>query len=97
MTRKRNTENDVVVSPAATAAVRRKAQPRTHAHAPATERETGVAPSVETPTADQPLYEQIALLAYSYWEQRGCQSGTPEEDWLRAEEELRMRTASAAA
>ncbi len=29
--------------------------------------------------------EKIALLAYSYWEARGRQGGTPEEDWFRAE------------
>lgn len=33
--------------------------------------------------------EKIAVLAYSYWEARGCQGGSPEEDWLRAEEQLR--------
>jgi len=32
--------------------------------------------------------EKIALLAYSYWEQRGRQGGSPEEDWFRAEREL---------
>jgi hypothetical protein len=32
--------------------------------------------------------EKIALLAYSYWEQRGCQGGSPEEDWFRAEREI---------
>jgi len=31
--------------------------------------------------------EKIALLAYSYWEQRGYQGGSPEEDWYRAERE----------
>jgi len=31
---------------------------------------------------------EIARLAYSYWEARGCQGGSPEEDWLRAEREL---------
>lgn len=33
--------------------------------------------------------ETIACLAYSYWEARGCQGGSPEEDWLRAEQHLR--------
>ncbi|MGJ5814845.1 DUF2934 domain-containing protein [Paludibaculum fermentans] len=38
--------------------------------------------------------EQIARLAYSYWEARGCQGGSPREDWLVAEGELRAeRTA----
>lgn len=33
--------------------------------------------------------EKIAMLAHSYWEARGCQGGSPEEDWLRAERQLR--------
>ena len=33
--------------------------------------------------------EAIAQLAYLYWEARGCQGGSPDEDWLRAEQELR--------
>ena len=36
-----------------------------------------------------PSREDIAALAYSYWEARGFQGGSPEEDWLRAEQELR--------
>ena len=35
--------------------------------------------------------EEIARLAHSYWEERGCQGGSPEEDRLRAEQELRSR------
>jgi len=34
------------------------------------------------------LREQIALLAYSYWEARGRQGGSPQEDWIRAEREI---------
>jgi hypothetical protein len=37
------------------------------------------------------VHEQIALLAYSYWESRGCQGGSPEEEWYRAEREIRSR------
>src|SRR5688572_17599726 len=37
----------------------------------------------ETPrTIDQ---DAVARLAYSYWEARGFQGGSSEEDWLRAE------------
>jgi hypothetical protein len=36
-----------------------------------------------------PSHEDVAGLAYSYWEARGFQGGSPEEDWLRAEQELR--------
>ena len=32
--------------------------------------------------------ERVALLAYSYWEARGRQGGSPEEDWYRAEQEI---------
>lgn len=35
--------------------------------------------------------EKVALLAYSYWEQRGCLGGSPEEDWYRAEREVDLR------
>jgi hypothetical protein len=35
--------------------------------------------------------EEVARLAYSYWEARGRQGGSPEEDWQRAEDELRRR------
>jgi Protein of unknown function (DUF2934) len=38
--------------------------------------------------------DKIARLAYSYWEARGRQGGSPEEDWLRAEAEIRGRSAS---
>jgi hypothetical protein len=39
-------------------------------------------------------HEEIARLAYSYWEARGCQGGSPEEDWRRAEAELKARRAA---
>jgi hypothetical protein len=47
----------------------------------------------QTPNAaTAPLeHKRIARLAYSYWEARGCPPGSPEEDWFRAEEELRRR------
>jgi hypothetical protein len=34
------------------------------------------------------IRERVALLAYSYWQERGCQGGSPEEDWFRAEREI---------
>lgn len=33
-------------------------------------------------------HEEIAKLAYCYWADRGYQGGSPEEDWLRAEQTL---------
>lgn len=34
------------------------------------------------------IQEKVALLAYGYWEERGKQGGSPEEDWYRAEKEI---------
>jgi hypothetical protein len=39
-------------------------------------------------TASAPKHEQIARLAYSYWQDRRCNDGSQVEDWLRAEAEL---------
>jgi len=41
----------------------------------------------ETPVVVN-AHEQIAKIAYGYWEARGFQPGSPEEDWLRAEREF---------
>ena len=35
--------------------------------------------------------DKIARLAYKYWEARGFTGGSPEEDWMRAEQEFRER------
>jgi Protein of unknown function (DUF2934) len=46
--------------------------------------------TVDVPPASDELTEsEIALRAYSYWEARGCQGGSPDDDWYRAAEELR--------
>jgi hypothetical protein len=36
-------------------------------------------------------HDEIAALAHELWQARGCPYGSPEEDWLRAETELRAR------
>jgi hypothetical protein len=41
-------------------------------------------------------HDDIARLAYSYWEARGCPHGSPEEDWFRAEMELLEQTSARA-
>jgi len=43
----------------------------------------------EKKRADLPSHDQIAKLAEKYWAERGRPVGSPEEDWLRAERELR--------
>jgi hypothetical protein len=37
--------------------------------------------------------EERALRAHRIWEERGCPIGSPEEDWFRAEEEIRSEQA----
>ena len=44
---------------------------------------------VSTVTFEEVDQDAIARLAYSYWEDRGYADGSPEEDWLRAEQELK--------
>jgi hypothetical protein len=52
------------------------------------DRQTG---SSEKSAPAQPSHGEIAALAYSYWEARGRQGGSPAEDWFRAERELRRK------
>jgi Protein of unknown function (DUF2934) len=40
--------------------------------------------------------EAITILAYYYWEARGCPHDSPQEDWFRAESDLRNRISAAA-
>jgi|SRR5579871_176137 len=104
MARKRNPENDLVVSSSVAAVpVRRKSTAARPKHSPTTA-ETPVSqvrePQAEAPQAAsvvqvEPSREAIAELAYLYWEARGCQGGSAEEDWLRAEQELRNQAATA--
>jgi hypothetical protein len=108
MTRKRTSENDLVVSSGGSAApARRKAAARSRTK-PAAEPVEVLAPAAAEPeivapqadaatTVYSPSYEEVAALAYSNWEARGCQGGCPEEDWLRAEQELRVRASAAVA
>jgi hypothetical protein len=42
-------------------------------------------------------HDAIAAIAYGYWEARGFKGGTPQEDWVRAEQEYRHRLHKSAA
>ncbi len=39
---------------------------------------------------------ELEALAYEYWQERGGPSGSPDEDWYRAEKELHRRAEAAA-
>jgi hypothetical protein len=41
--------------------------------------------------SEDSIREEIARLAYLFWEKRGGTGGSPEEDWLRAEQEILAR------
>ena len=68
---------------------------RSKAKHPAPQATATKGPVIDSDTlpGDPPAYQEIAALAYSYWEARGCQGGSAEEDWLHAEQELRKRHA----
>jgi len=36
--------------------------------------------------------DDVAALAYRLWHQRGCPIGSDQEDWFRAEQEIKNRT-----
>jgi len=107
MTRKRTSENDIVVTGGGAAVpVRRKATARPRVQRAAEPQPLAVAAAEPESVASQadaasivytPNCQDIAALAYSYWEARGCQGGSPEEDWLRAERELLTRSSFATA
>jgi hypothetical protein len=46
-------------------------------------------PAIKKVTIAEPSREQIARLAEKYWAERGWPEGSPEQDWLRAEQELK--------
>jgi hypothetical protein len=41
--------------------------------------------------AETSSHEDIARLAYALWQSRGCPEGSPEADWLAAEEQLQYQ------
>lgn len=55
----------------------------------APQRHKKAAPASSPDAPREVTQEEIARLAYTYWEQRGHEGGSPEGDWFRAEHELR--------
>ncbi len=48
-------------------------------------------PPAEKPHVD--AHAEISRIAYGYWVSRGCQGGSPADDWFRAEAEFAQRNA----
>ena len=53
------------------------------------------APEASTPTdvLEPEYWKEIAILAYYFWQERGCPIGSPEEDWFRAEQAVKAEQA----
>jgi hypothetical protein len=97
MATKRNKENDISI-PAAAAPARRKSATTPRVKHGLKRSITAASPEAQTivevvaiQAGSTPAESEIAVLAYTYWVGRGCQGGSPEEDWLRAEQALRAR------
>jgi len=51
---------------------------------------------IPNPEFPHPSHEEIARLAYAYWEARAGQGGSPEGDWYQAEQEIQHRAKTVA-
>jgi hypothetical protein len=102
----RRTAGKDIVAEGVAASPRRRSEPKTRSNRSTAEpvaeqpKRTGrggagqlLAGAAEDP---KPSLAEIERLAYSFWEARGYQGGSPEADWFRAEQELRSRAAGAA-
>jgi hypothetical protein len=95
MPKKRTNASEPTLSSGSAPARSRKHAPAKHSFVPAAENSPSIAPAATTvakadsiPSNSVVTFDEISKLAYSYWEARGFQGGSPEEDWLRAEQEL---------
>jgi hypothetical protein len=61
--------------------------------APAKPRKTAASKSaaLANVTSITVSYEEVAQLAHRFWAERGHQHGHHEEDWFRAEQEIRQK------
>jgi hypothetical protein len=48
-------------------------------------------PLAPTEISEERRFQDIAAVAYRYWQARGCPDGSPDEDWFKAEYEVRCR------
>jgi hypothetical protein len=89
---RRRTATSVAEPATAAASVESVARHRSAKSAKQTDQPEVALPSTpieETPKQSITItHEEISRLAFSYYEQRGYQGGSPEEDWCRAEAEL---------
>ena len=99
MARKHKSDTDMVLSAGTAAVPRRKTAMAARSKHSAPPAEVLAPSPIETqvPTAASVDRDETARLAYAYWEARGYQGGSSEEDWLRAEHALKARAMAATA
>jgi uncharacterized protein involved in copper resistance len=89
MTRKHHSIYSDPTGAAAAAAPAKRRTTRTKGSEPSNS-EISSKDSTRTAKAESTVdREAVARLAYSYWEARGFIGGSAEQDWLRAEKEIR--------
>jgi hypothetical protein len=75
----------------------KKTTRKTTEQAPAVEAKAAPEPVPNQPASDEtrpnraPSHEEISRRAHELWVKRGGVGGNAQEDWLRAEQELRSR------
>ncbi len=84
------TSETPIVSAAASSPARAK-RTTTTKHSASKKMATPAPAAVPQAALAQINREEVAKLAYLYWEARGYQGGSPEGDWVRAERELSGR------
>ena len=60
-------------------------------NATSAEAETALARVLPNFPGSQEVREEIAALAYHYWQEREAKDGSPDEDWFRAEKIVHNR------
>jgi len=90
MPKKTSTKETVASAPV------RAAKPRvkTVKHSKAASAPVDIVPvaAMEVETVTLSVHDQISKIAYGYWAARSFQPGSPEQDWLRAEQEFLLRS-----
>jgi Protein of unknown function (DUF2934) len=85
--KKKTTTKTATANKPATAAKPRKAPAKKAASAAKAD---PVAANGNVATMERPVaHDEVARLAHTYWQQRGHRHGQHEDDWYRAEQELR--------
>ena len=84
---------DTAAKKATPTATKAAAKTATKAPAKTPSKKSASADSTVQPSAGkhEPTHAEISHLAHQYWQERGHNHGSHEDDWVRAERELKSR------